>query len=93
MIEVKDPQEYFKKITIGKDGLVIEKGFMNVLLLPQVPVENNRNWDVKTFLEHLCMKAGLPTNDWKDPKTKIYSFQAIIFEEEKPNGKIILKKH
>lgn len=93
LIEIKDPQEYLQKITIGKDGLVIERGFANGLLLPQVPIENNRNWDVKTFLEHLCMKGGLPTQEWKNPNTKIYSFQAIIFEEEEPNGKVVLKKH
>jgi uncharacterized protein (TIGR00296 family) len=93
LIEVNNPEEYLEKIKIGKDGLVIESGFSKGLLLPQVPVENNRNWDVKTFLEHLCIKAGLPINNWKNKNTKIYTFQAIIFEEEEPNGKIIQKEH
>jgi uncharacterized protein len=93
LIEVKKPEDYMNKIKIGRDGLVIERGFAKGLLLPQVPIENNRNWDVKTFLEHLCMKAGMPTEEWKSPYTKIYSFQAIIFEEETPNGKVIRKEN
>ncbi|MFO8018643.1 MAG: AMMECR1 domain-containing protein [Promethearchaeia archaeon] len=47
-----------------------------------------RNWDVKTFLQHTCQKAWLPADAWKDKKTKLYKFGAILFEEEEPNGEI-----
>ncbi|MCP4764217.1 MAG: TIGR00296 family protein [archaeon] len=93
VIEVNNPEEYLEKIKIGRDGLIIEKGMRRGLLLPQVPVDNNRNWDVPTFLEHLCMKAFLPNEAWKEENTKISSFQAIIFEEESPNGEIKRKKN
>jgi len=92
LIEVNDPLEYLEKIVIGRDGLIAEKGMRRGLLLPQVPVDHNRNWDVKTFLEHTCSKAWLSSDAWRDIKrTKIYSFQAILFEEKAPRGEIIRK--
>lgn len=67
------------EIEIGKHGLIIEKGFMRGLLLPQVATEYD--WDVLTFLEQTCQKAGLPTDAWKDKETKIQIFSAEIFSE------------
>jgi len=88
IIEVKNPKDYIKKIVIGKDGLMIEHGSLHKgLLLPQVPTQYE--WDVETFLEHLCMKAGLMVDMWLDTKTKIYKFQTQIFAEREPNGEII----
>ncbi|TFG01868.1 MAG: TIGR00296 family protein [Promethearchaeota archaeon] len=87
-IEVNDPKEYLEKIVIGRDGLIAEKGMRRGLLLPQVPVDHDRNWDVETFLDHTCQKAWLPQDAWKDLDTKIYSFQAILFEEKTPRGEV-----
>ena len=89
LVEVSDPREYPKKIKIGVDGIVVERGFYRGLLLPQVPVE--WGWDSEEFLAHGCMKAGLPPDAWLDRETKIYKFQAIIFEEKTPNGEITRK--
>ncbi|GAH01181.1 unnamed protein product, partial [marine sediment metagenome] len=91
LIIVNNPKEYRDKIVIGRDGLIVEKGWRRGLLLPQVPVDHDRNWDVETFLDHTCQKAMLPADSWKDLDTKIYSFQAILFEEESPRGKIARK--
>ncbi|MFW9940863.1 MAG: TIGR00296 family protein [Candidatus Thorarchaeota archaeon] len=91
LIIVNNSKEYLDKIVIGRDGLIAEKGWRRGLLLPQVPVDHNRNWDVETFLSHTCQKAMLPMNSWKDLDTKIYSFQAILFEEESPRGEITRK--
>jgi uncharacterized protein (TIGR00296 family) len=91
LIEVDDPQEYLNKIEIGTHGLIVERGMRRGLLLPQVPVDHGRNWDAKTFLEHTCQKAWLPADAWKEEKTKVYRFRAILFEEEEPNGKVIRK--
>lgn len=91
LIEVNNPEEYFNKIVIGRDGLIAERGMRRGLLLPQVPVDHGRNWDVKTFLSHTCSKAWLDPDAWKDLTTKIFSFQAILFEEETPRGKVIRK--
>ena len=84
-------EELPKNIKIGEDGLIIQAPFTAGLLLPQVAVEEK--WDSETFLQHLCWKAGgLPPQEWKNPKTKISKFQAQIFKEEKPKGKIVEEK-
>ncbi|MEM2974180.1 MAG: TIGR00296 family protein [Candidatus Micrarchaeia archaeon] len=85
-IKVKSPEEYLKKIVIGRDGLIIKYGWNSGLLLPQVPVE--WGWEEEEFLRNLCFKAGLPGDAWQDPKVEIFSFQAQIFAEETPGGKV-----
>ena len=91
LLDVNDPKEYLDKIVIGRDGLIAERGMRRGLLLPQVPVDHDRNWDVETFLSHTCMKAWLPEDAWKIKDTKIYSFEAILFEEKEPRGEIVRK--
>lgn len=91
LIEVNDTEEYHNKIVIGRDGLIAERGMRRGLLLPQVPIDHGRNWDVKTFLSHTCSKAWLDPDSWRDLSTKIYSFQAILFEEETPRGVVTRK--
>ena len=86
LVEVEKPSEYSSKIKVGEDGLIVERGFYKGLLLPQVPVE--WNWDGEEFLCQCCIKAGLPPDSWLIKGTKVYKFQAIIFEEEKPNGEV-----
>jgi hypothetical protein len=66
-----------REIQVGRHGLFMEKGGYSGLLLPQVASEYH--WDRQTFLEHTGLKAGLPRDAWKDPKTKIYVFSAEIF--------------
>lgn len=65
------------EIEVGKHGIYIKKGWYSGLLLPQVATEYG--WDRKTFLEHTCQKAGLPSNAWKEKNTEIYIFSADIF--------------
>jgi len=74
--EVEDVEE----IEVGKHGLYIVRGFYRGLLLPQVATEYN--WDRETFLQHTCLKAGLPTDCWQDPATKIFKFSAEVFSED-----------
>ncbi len=66
-------------IEIGRHGLVVTFGSRRGLLLPQVPVEYG--WDVKTFLEQTCHKAGLPTDAWERGAT-LETFTAEIFGDE-----------
>jgi hypothetical protein len=86
IIRVKNPKEYCTEIKIGQDGLIVEKGVYKGLLLPQVPVE--WQWNAEEFLCQCCNKAGLLSDYWLREGTRIYKFQAIIFEEEKPRGNI-----
>lgn len=90
LVEVKKPTDYPLKIKVGQDGLIVERGYWKGLLLPQVPVE--WNWNEEEFLCQCCIKAGLPPDNWLLKETKIYTFQAIIFEELEPKGKIVRKE-
>jgi uncharacterized protein (TIGR00296 family) len=90
LIKVKKPKHYVKEVEIGRDGLIVEKGFRKGLLLPQVPVE--WKWKVDEFLSHTCMKAGLLPDSWLDEDVKIYKFTATIFSEREPRGEIVEKK-
>ncbi len=80
------PEERPRKIKVGRDGLIIEKGLYSGLLLPRVPVE--WGWDEEEFLAQTCWKAGLPPDCWLDEDTKVYRFTAEVFEEEKPRGSV-----
>jgi len=82
LVSVKNPLEFLEKIETGRDGLIIKKGFRAGLLLPKVPIEYG--WDTKTFLEQLCIKAGLTPDQWADESSRIYKFQAITHEEKSP---------
>lgn len=86
LIKAKNPGEILEEIEIGRDGLIIDDGFRRGLLLPQVPVEHK--WGREEFLNHTCMKAGLPIDAWKDKETNIYRFQGLVFQEKEPGGKI-----
>ena len=86
LVKTSNPKEYISHIKVGKDGLIIERDGCKGLLLPQVPVE--WQWDEEEFLCQCCVKAGLPPDNWLLNDTKIYKFQALIFEEETPRGEI-----
>ena len=80
LIEVKKPEEYLKKIKIGKDGLIIKSSYGSGLLLPQVFIEYGCN--AEQALHMTCQKANLSSDAWKDLNNNIYKFRAEIFSEE-----------
>lgn len=86
-LSVDDPEKLPEQVVVGRDGLIIGKGWRRGLLLPQVPVE--WGWDSREFLSQCCVKAGLPQNEWRKQGTEVFRFQAILFKEETPRGKII----
>ncbi|MFA5383048.1 MAG: TIGR00296 family protein [Candidatus Micrarchaeia archaeon] len=90
LIKVSSPEEYPSKIKVGKDGLIIKYGSTSGVLLPQIPIE--WNWNAKEFLCNTCEKAGLPKDMWNRPTVEIYKFQADVYKETEPNGKIV-KNH
>ena len=84
LVEVEKPTDYPSKIKVGRDGLILEQGYHKGLLLPQVPVE--WKWEAEEFLCQTAVKAGLSADSWLVKGTKIYRFEAIIFEEAAPKG-------
>ncbi|MGZ4788965.1 MAG: AmmeMemoRadiSam system protein B [Terriglobales bacterium] len=70
-----------KQIQIGRHGLLVKKGSREGVLLPQVPAE--QGWNRHTFLEQVCLKAGLSPNSWKDEDTDLFMFTALVFGGQK----------
>ncbi|MCK4660473.1 MAG: AmmeMemoRadiSam system protein A [Phycisphaerae bacterium] len=74
------PTEHPEALEIGKHGIWIQRGFASGCFLPQVAGE--RNWSAEEFLSNCCsMKAGLASDAWKDPETKVLLFTADIISE------------
>ncbi len=67
------------EIVIGRDGLVVVGRGRRGLLLPQVAEEHG--WDAGTFVEHTCMKAGLPPTAFAAGDVDLYRFGAEVFSE------------
>ena len=63
----------------GTHGLVIRLGGRSGLLLPQVAVE--QRWDRSEFLSHVCRKAGLRPDSWRDRGARLSIFTAEVFDE------------
>ncbi len=72
------------EIRIGRDGLIVERGFARGLLLPQVASRNG--WDAERFCSETCRKAGLPLDAWRDEGTKVLRFEAVHFDSPGSTG-------
>ena len=63
-------------------GVILSRGFRTSTFLPQV-------WkqlpDKESFLQHLCVKGGMPADAWKDPRTKVQVYKAGAFGEKDPD--------
>ncbi len=67
-----------EEIQVGVHGIYIVKGSYRGVLLPQVATEYG--WDRDQFLQHTCVKAGLPQDAWQG-ECDIYIFSAQVFGE------------
>jgi len=84
-IKVKKRKELVTCVEVGKDGLIMQRGWARGLLLPQVPVE--WGWDTEEFLCQACVKAGMTPDSWLQEGTRCFKFQAEVFSEEAPGEK------
>ncbi len=71
----------YRKVQVGKHGLLIRQGGRSGLLLPQVPVE--WGWNRDEFLRQVCHKAGLPPDAYKAADAELFTFAAEVFHEGK----------
>ena len=79
---LSEPQKIddWRKIELGKHGVIIRQGLNQGVFLPQVADETG--WSLEEFLSELCsQKAGLPSDCYKDKNTEIYIFTAQVFSE------------
>ncbi len=78
------PEELLAKLRPGIEGVVLQHGIRRATFLPQV-WEQLR--EPREFLSHLCAKAGLPRDAWRQPEIKISTYQVEKFKAEpKPNA-------
>jgi AmmeMemoRadiSam system protein A len=72
------PEDLFEKLRPHVDGVIIERGWQRATYLPQV-------WekvpDPEKFLSSLCLKAGLPHDDYRRPGLQVYTYQVEKFTE------------
>lgn len=75
-----DADELLAKLKPGLDGVIIRKGYASATFLPQV-------WeqlpDPEPFLSHLCMKAGLPADQWRKGDLAVLVYRVQYFEEDR----------
>lgn len=86
-----EPEELSKEdipesIDPGIEGLIVEKGDIRGILLPQVA--SKYGWSAVEFLENTCLKAGLSKDCWKEKNVKVYKFRSYVFEEVEPWGEV-----
>lgn len=73
------PEERPAHVEVGRHGLIISSKRGSGLLLPQVATENG--WTAEEFLDHTCMKAGLPPGCWRSPQVQLMLFEGQVFSE------------
>jgi AmmeMemoRadiSam system protein A len=77
-LNYKDGRDLLDKLRPHVDGVILRKGPYSSTFLPQV-------WeqlpDQRTFLEQLCMKAGLPADAWQKGDIEVLTYQVQYFEE------------
>lgn len=81
-LEYQDSVDLLSKLRVNVDGVILRKGSASATFLPQV-------WEQlpqpEQFLTHLCQKAQLPGDAWKntEEKLEVLTYQVQYFEEEK----------
>ncbi len=77
-LEYSDYFDLLAKLRVNVDGVIIRKGRAGATFLPQV-------WkqlpEPENFLSHLCAKAGLSSDSWKNTKLEVSIYQVQYFEE------------
>lgn len=78
-LEFLDGADLMAKLRPHVDGVILRRGLANATFLPQV-------WEQlpqpQVFLAHLCRKAGLPADAWRDPSIEVLTYQVQAFSEE-----------
>jgi AMMECR1 domain-containing protein len=75
-----DPEELLRKLRPNVDGVVVRRGHAGATFLPQVWEQLPKKED---FLDHLCLKAGLPRDAWRRAGLTVSTYQVQYFEENR----------
>ena len=75
---VRGPEDF----EVGKHGIIIRKGTGSAVFLPQVAPE--QGWTREQTLDNLCLKGGMPKDEWRKPGMTFLTFTAQVFGETAP---------
>jgi len=78
-LRYRDAQDLLQQLRPGLDGVILKKGYHQATFLPQVWDQLPRKED---FLAHLCLKAGLDQDAWRQGDLEVWTYQVQAFEEE-----------
>lgn len=78
-IRFRDCEDLKKQIIPGIHGVILSQGYRRSTFLPQV-------WEqlpkIEDFMEHLCLKGGMPRSAWQEPHTLVEVYEAEYFSEK-----------
>ena len=79
VLQEPKPIKSYKDIVLHKHGIILTNDGSSALFLPTVPKEFG--FTLTKTLQELSLKAELPRDAWKSPKTTFQVFEAQDFEE------------
>ena len=78
-LQYKGGDDLLAKLRPDIDGVIISKGPARATFLPQVWEQLPRTED---FLAHLCRKAGLSSEAWRQDELDVATYQVQYFHEK-----------
>ena len=78
LLAYTDADDLLARLKPGVDGVIINKGSASATFLPQVWQQLPQP---EPFLSHLCLKAGMPADQWRKGDLKVRVYQVQYFEE------------
>ncbi|MBC2705344.1 AmmeMemoRadiSam system protein A [Desulfobacula sp.] len=78
-LDYTDAQDLIAKLRPDVDGVMIKKRYHGATFLPQVWKQLK---EPRTFLTHLCIKAGLSSDEWKSGDLSVLTYQVQLFKEQ-----------
>ncbi|SDP75115.1 AmmeMemoRadiSam system protein A [Desulforhopalus singaporensis] len=79
-LEYDNPEDLPRLLKAGVDGVILRAEGRSATFLPQVWEQLPRP---ELFLDHLCLKAGLPQDLWRRRVVKIDTYRVQSFQEKK----------
>lgn len=77
-LNYSDPTDLVLKLEPGIHGVVLSNGNNKATFLPQVWQQLDSS---EVFLDHLCLKAGLPRDKWQTGELDFFVYQVQSFED------------
>lgn len=86
-LEYRGGDDLLEKLRPGIDGVIVRDGHRSATFLPQVWSQLN---SAEQFLDHLCLKAGLPQKIWRQKPLVVHTYQVQCFKEDTDKKELVL---